>query len=95
MFAEFEQFHPVLQALLATLFTWGGTALGAALVFFVKQVKARVMDSMLGFAAGAMIFGVVVELIPESQRTEKNIDVVTMFAMIGFSVMMILDAALG
>lgn len=50
-----EQFHPVVQALLATLFTWGVTALGAALVFFVKSVNQRVMDSMLGFAAGVMI----------------------------------------
>jgi len=30
------QFHPVMQALLATLFTWGVTAAGAAMVFFTK-----------------------------------------------------------
>jgi ZIP family zinc transporter len=46
---------PVTQALVATLFTWGVTAAGAALVFFVKTVKPRLMDSMLGFAAGVMI----------------------------------------
>jgi len=49
----------------------------------------------LCFAAGAMIFVVVEELIPESQRKYENIDVVTMATMIGFSVMMILDVALG
>ncbi|WP_432820889.1 ZIP family metal transporter [Trichloromonas sp.] len=49
------QFHPVTQALLATLFTWGVTAAGAALVFFTKAVNRKVMDSMLGFAAGVMI----------------------------------------
>ena len=50
-----EQFSPVTQALFATLFTWGVTAAGAALVFFTKSVNAKLMDSMLGFAAGVMI----------------------------------------
>src|SRR3989339_1328378 len=51
----FLQFNPVTQALVATLFTWGVTAAGAALVFFTKAVNPRIMDSMLGFAAGVMI----------------------------------------
>jgi ZIP family zinc transporter len=42
-----------------------------------------------------MIFVVIEELIPESQRIEANIDSVTMATMIGFSVMMVLDVALG
>jgi ZIP family zinc transporter len=42
-----------------------------------------------------MIFVVVEELIPESQRIQANIDLVTMTTMVGFSVMMILDVALG
>lgn len=46
---------PVIQALLATLFTWGVTALGASLVFFFRKVDQKVMDAMLGFAAGVMI----------------------------------------
>lgn len=50
-----QQFSPVKQALMATLFTWGVTALGAALVFFTKTVNRKFMDSMLGFAAGVMI----------------------------------------
>jgi ZIP family zinc transporter len=49
------EMHPVLQALLATLFTWGVTALGAAGVFFFKTIHRRVLDAMLGFAAGVMI----------------------------------------
>ncbi|PHR28086.1 MAG: ZIP family metal transporter [Desulfotalea sp.] len=49
------QFNPVTQALLATLFTWGVTAAGAALVFFAEEIKAKTMDGMLGFAAGVMI----------------------------------------
>jgi ZIP family zinc transporter len=47
--------NPVWLALLATLFTWGVTALGAAMVFFFKNVDRRVFDGMLGFAAGVMI----------------------------------------
>jgi ZIP family zinc transporter len=51
----FAQLHPVVQALLATLFTWGVTALGAANVFFFKKVQPTVLNGMLGFAAGVMI----------------------------------------
>jgi len=46
---------PVLQAFLATVFTWGMTAAGAALVFGTKNVPRKLLDSMLGFAAGVMI----------------------------------------
>jgi len=51
----FLQFNPVMQAFIATLFTWGVTAAGASLVFFPGVVKPKVMDCMLGFAAGVMI----------------------------------------
>jgi zinc transporter, ZIP family len=46
---------PIVQALLATLFTWGMTAVGAALVFGAKNVPRKLLDAMLGFAAGVMI----------------------------------------
>lgn len=49
------QFSPVQQALVATLFTWGITALGAALVFFFKSINKTLLNGMLGFAAGVMI----------------------------------------
>lgn len=47
--------HPVTQALLATMFTWGLTALGAGIVFFFKTINQKALDGMLGFAAGVMI----------------------------------------
>jgi ZIP family zinc transporter len=47
--------HPILQALLAGLFTWAITAIGAALVFFRKRIDQRLLDAMLGFAAGVML----------------------------------------
>ncbi len=50
-----EGMNPIMQALLATLFTWGLTALGAAAVFTTKKVNQKMMDGMLGFAAGVMI----------------------------------------
>lgn len=51
----FSTLNPVVQALLGTLFTWGLTAVGAAMVFFFKSIDRKVLDSMLGFAAGVMI----------------------------------------
>ncbi len=51
----FINLHPVSQALTATLFTWGVTALGAGLVFFFKTINQKVLDAMLGFAAGVMM----------------------------------------
>lgn len=55
MIQWFEQFNPIMQALIGTLFTWGVTALGASLVFFFKSIKKNVLNGMLGFAAGVMI----------------------------------------
>jgi zinc transporter, ZIP family len=51
----FSDLHPVWQALLATIFTWGLTALGAAVVFVTRSVNRRLLAGMLGFAAGVMI----------------------------------------
>ena len=51
----FVGLNPIIQALIATLFTWFVTALGAGLVFFFKQIKRKVLDGMLGGAAGVMI----------------------------------------
>ena len=47
--------NPLLGALLATLFTWGLTAAGAGLVFFVREENKRLLDIMLGFTGGVMI----------------------------------------
>jgi zinc transporter, ZIP family len=50
-----REFSPVMQALFGTLFTWGMTAVGAAAVFLFKNISRKVLDGMLGFAAGVMI----------------------------------------
>lgn len=64
--------------------------IGAALVLVMKSI----LPYALSFAAGAMIYVVVEELIPEA-HVEKNGDIATMGAMFGFAVMMLLDVALG
>jgi ZIP family zinc transporter len=50
-----SNFNPITQALFATIFTWILTTLGASTVFFVKSVNKKLLDTMLGFAAGVMI----------------------------------------
>jgi zinc transporter, ZIP family len=55
MWEWFVSLPPVTQAILGTLFTWGMTALGAAMVFTTKNVNQKFLDSMLGFAGGVMI----------------------------------------
>ena len=87
------------QALLwagsGTGFTFLMTALGAAMVFlFRNQISPNLHRIMLGFAAGAMLYVVVEEMIPEmSQGRHSHIGVLAFAA--GFSVMMVLDVALG
>jgi ZIP family zinc transporter len=51
----FTELHPVVQALLATTFTWLVTASGAALVFLFKDLPRKALDGMLGFTGGVMI----------------------------------------
>ncbi len=50
-----SELHPVLGGLIATLFTYAVTALGASLVFFFNKVSKTLIDIMLGFSAGVMI----------------------------------------
>ena len=63
---------------------------GVHAVFFARSI----LPYALAFAAGAMIYVVVEELIPESQQG-GNSDLATMGVMIGFIIMMVLDVALG
>lgn len=64
--------------------------IGAAIV----TISSSILPYALGFAAGAMIFVSIEEVIPESQRA-NNTDISTMSAMIGFTIMMVLDVAFG
>ena len=64
--------------------------IGASLVFFFIPI----LPFALSFAAGAMIYVVVEEVIPESQNN-NNTDIATLSTIIGFAVMMLLDVAFG
>lgn len=81
----FFALDPITQALLAGLFTWGATALGASLVFFTKAVNYKLLDSMLGFAAGVMIAASVWSLIiPSIEMAESQGVISWLPAAIGF-----------
>lgn len=64
--------------------------LGALLAVYVQSL----LPFALSFAAGAMVAVVIAELVPESQRSDHP-SVMTLCTMLGFSIMMILDVALG
>ena len=51
----FENLNPIIQALIATIFTWGITALGSLVVCFFKELNKKVLNTILGFSAGVMI----------------------------------------
>lgn len=51
----FENQNVVIQAFIATIFTWGITALGALTVCFFKNINKKVLSTILGFSAGVMI----------------------------------------
>jgi ZIP family zinc transporter len=73
MLQSFTDLNPVVQALLATLFTWFLTALGSGMVFFFKTIKRKVLDGMLGFAAGVMIAASFWSLLaPAIEMAEEN-----------------------
>lgn len=85
MLAMFESMNPVMQALLATLFTWGVTALGAGLVFFFKSINKTVLNGMLGFAAGVMIAASFWSLLaPAIELAEELDQVAYITATLGF-----------
>lgn len=79
------EYNPVLLALFATLFTWGVTALGSSMVFFFKTINKRVLNSMLGFAAGVMIAASFWSLLkPAIEMAEENGSPPWLPALIGF-----------
>lgn len=51
----FQNLNPIMQALIATCFTWGVTAVGASLVFVTKSMSKKLLDGLLGFTGGVMI----------------------------------------
>ena len=80
-----DGFSPVIQALMATGFTWFVTALGAGLVFFFKTINRKSLDTMLGFAAGVMIAASFWSLLlPAIEMSEEAGNLPWLAPMIGF-----------
>ena len=75
MIAFFKQYNPIIQSLIGTLFTWGVTALGAAGVFLSKEINRKIMDGLLGFAAGVMIAASYWSLLAPSIEISENLGI--------------------
>lgn len=77
---------PVVQAVIATLFTWGLTALGASFVFLFKKVNRAVFDGMLGFTGGVMVAASYWSLLAPSIELAENSGVIAWIpAAVGFA----------
>ena len=84
MISWFIKLNYVYQALIATLFTDGVTALGAALVFFFKKVNKNLLDAMLGISAGVMIAASFFSLLlPAIESSISNIFIIILGFMSG------------
>ncbi|MCP3762915.1 ZIP family metal transporter [Domibacillus sp. A3M-37] len=85
MMSTFSSLHPALQALIGGLISWGMTALGAAVVFFFRDIKESVMKMMMGFAAGVMIAASFWSLLaPAIEFSEENGQIAWLPPVIGF-----------
>lgn len=77
--------NPIFLALIATLFTWFLTALGSGMVFFFKSINKKILNSMLGFAAGVMIAASFWSLLkPAIDMTEESGGIKWVPPVIGF-----------
>ncbi|MGB9168418.1 MAG: ZIP family metal transporter [Nitrososphaeraceae archaeon] len=72
MIPWFFDLNPITQALLATFFTWFVTAVGASLVFLLKDMNRKIFDGMLGFAAGVMLAASYWSLLSPALELSKN-----------------------
>ncbi|MBS2098013.1 ZIP family metal transporter [Carboxylicivirga linearis] len=79
------EYNPIILALVATSFTWFVTAAGASMVFFFKSINKKILNSMLGFAAGVMIAASFWSLLkPAIEMEEGNGGIAWLPAVIGF-----------
>lgn len=85
MFNKILLLNPIIQALIAGLFTYSITALGAALVFFMKKINKTFMDGMLGFSAGIMIAASFFSLILPAINMANELKLISwLIVLIGF-----------
>ena len=82
---------PIIQALIATIFTWSVTALGAALVYFFKKINKTLMDGMLGFAGGVMIAASFFSLLNPAIELSNSWFTITSSFMLGGLIILLCD----
>ena len=83
----FSELNPVIQALIATTFTWGVTALGALVVCFFKTLNNKLLNTILGFSAGVMIAASFWSLLAPAIELSEELDyIVWLLPMLGFIV---------
>ncbi|MCK5741373.1 MAG: ZIP family metal transporter [Chlorobi bacterium] len=84
-YEQIMQYDPILLALAATIVTWLATALGSVMVFFFKTINQKVLNAMLGYAAGVMIAASFWSLLnPAMEIAEANGDIPWVPAVVGF-----------
>lgn len=84
-FEQILEYDPILLALVATLFTWALTAFGSSMVFFFKTINQKVLNLMLGFAAGVMIAASFWSLLkPAIEMSEESGGIGWVPAVVGF-----------
>lgn len=74
---------PPVQALMAGIFTWCVTMLGAAVVFFFKYIKKGIMDALLGFSAGVMIAASFWSLLSPAIEMADNLNMISWLVVFG------------
>lgn len=85
MLGYLEELNHTTQALIATLFTYGMTIIGAAFVIFFKKINKNFMDAMLGFSAGVMIAASFFSLLSPAIDMASNLEMIPwLIVLIGF-----------
>ena len=83
----FIELNSIVQALIATIFTWFITALGAMTVCFFKTINRKVLDTILGFSAGVMIAAAFWSLISPSIELSSELGYISwLLPAVGFIV---------
>lgn len=84
MIEFFSNLSPIYQALIASLFTWSITILGASIVFFFKKINKSIMDALLGFSAGVMISASFWSLLNPSMELSNSLKLSNSIVFLGF-----------
>lgn len=86
MVSFYSNLSAPMQAFVACLFTWGITSLGAAIVFFFKEVNKKFLDMMLALAAGIMLAASFFSLLAPAVTQAENLGLSAwLMCMLGFS----------